>query len=256
MGEEGEDDCLICSESKRRGILVALPFCEGCNSHASLTVHAACARQYLKFHLPLQDRPQVKHLICAAMYALAPAVESYTSCTHVHADLDARGLCAGRCEACNALHDTRNGLLLHKNLENPQAEKSLLSERETALLTSSPELFRCPHTFIPCRFCGIMDAALKVQGHEKVCETLDPELRKKIKEVHYLTQSNTNRLEVQRERRLEMFFYEQDLLRQQQQEEREEQERARMEREREEQERARMEELDRMFALSLQEEEE
>lgn len=208
--EEG-DDCLICGESKRRGVVVALPFCEQCNVGASLTLHASCARAHLKYHVRQQVRPEVKHLICARYSKPVPPVLGYAVCTTFLRDLDSSGVPAGRCEDCNDRLDTRQGLMLHKNLLHPVADRALLSSDEANKLRRCPDLFQCPHTHVACRHCGHMDAASTTRAHEEVCGNVSPELRRQVHDVLKRTQEGKQRIVEEREQRAQMYAYEREL---------------------------------------------
>jgi hypothetical protein len=208
---DDDKDCLICSETLERGSLAALPFCCHCNTSKPTVVHTACARAYQKFDTPKCMRESVKHLICQGFYDPAPPVLGYMTCTDIMRALDTEGVPAGRCDGCKMKLDTRQGHLLHMNLHHANADASLLSDGEKALLDYSPQLFRCVYTSIACMHCGYMDTGDNLMPHEQVCENLSDDQRHSLKQLLVDTRNKKQEIAVRRERDVRIFAEQQEL---------------------------------------------
>lgn len=177
--EEHKTDCLICCESLERGVVAALPYCDECNLHHSVVAHKECLRKLLRFDVPLNCRPHVKHVICAREYTPAPLTFCYFV-GPVNDQLDEEKVPAGRCSDCNLAFDTRAALQVHKNPSCAAAKAQKMSASERRKREANPQVFTCPRTYVPCRHCGVADEMLKTRAHQELCGALSPSERAKF----------------------------------------------------------------------------
>lgn len=241
-----EQVCPVCQHSLSSGSpVVALESCTDCTgSGASLLGHLFCVRGMLGLHIPVNERPPYRHLICRRYcdQNKPTAFLNYCNARELNALRDRSFLSrapgaspVGLCEGCGDMLFTCNAALAHVSPTNPEVDRRFYTEEERCREENG--LLTCPQTTRPCSWCGLLDTHSRILGHEVFCADLSPKQREQFK--RYMKAQQKESLKCDMDRRTGMsnvaamieFGNEQRQLAQEQ--EREEQELAQQEQEQE-----------------------